>query len=103
MEEDNIDTLEIRNALDEARKSLRQTIAEVSHSAELVSEYVVGSCLPIGMCIVAGLGFVAANRGVSTGIRGGIARTSTLVLGGLLGALLTEASRYGRNHATSVK
>jgi hypothetical protein len=107
--EDTIDTIEIRSALDEARLSLRQTVAEVNHrfaraSAQLVSEYLAERCLPAGICISGLLGFAAGNRdttGASSG--GGLAGVATLILSGLLGAVLTGASKHGRNHVTTAQ
>jgi|HubBroStandDraft_5_1064220.scaffolds.fasta_scaffold743776_2 hypothetical protein len=107
---EEIDTVNIRNALDDARESLRQTVAEVNLrvtrvSAQLVSEYLVERYLPAGMCISGVLGYAAGNRDASTntGSSGGLAGVATLILGGLLGAVLTEASRRDQNRAKKAR
>ena len=97
--EDNIDT--IINALEEARRNLHQTVAEVNQKVATVStqlrpERLVERHLPVAVCIAAALGFATGNGG---GRPTGVA---TLLLGGLLGAMLTEASNHGfRNHDTT--
>jgi hypothetical protein len=97
--EDNIDT--IRNALEEARQSLHQTVAEVNQKVATVSthlepERLVERHLLLAACIAAALGFATGKSG------GRLIGVATLVLGGLLGAVLTEASNHGfRSHDTT--
>jgi hypothetical protein len=99
--EDNIDT--IINALEEARRNLHQTVTEVNQkvaavSTELQPERLVERHLLLAVCIAGVLGFATGNgRRRSSGV-------TTLLLGGLLGAMLTEASNHGfRNHNTTAR
>jgi hypothetical protein len=97
--EDNIDT--IINALEEARRNLHQTVTEVNQkvatvSTQLQPERLVERHLLLAVCLAGALGFATGNGG---GRPTGVA---TLLLGGLLGALMTEASNHGfRNHDTT--
>jgi ABC-type transporter Mla subunit MlaD len=95
--EDKIDT--IRNALEEARQSLHQTVAELNQKVATVSTHLepeVERHLLLAACIAAALGFATGKSG------GRLVGVATLVLGGLLGAVLTEASNHGfGNHDTT--
>jgi hypothetical protein len=97
--EDNIDT--IISALEEARRNLHQTVTEVNKkvatvSTQLQPERLVERHLLLAVCLAGALGFATGNGG---GRPTGVA---TLLLGGLLGAMLTEASNHGfRNHDTT--
>jgi hypothetical protein len=100
--EDNIDT--IINELEAARQNLHQTVAEVNQKVaqevaavtQLQPERLVERHLLLAACIAGALGFATGNSGQRlTGV-------ATLFLGGLLGAMLTEASNHGlRNHNTT--
>jgi hypothetical protein len=90
--EDNIDT--IRQELEEARQSLHETVAEVNQkvatvSTQLQPEHLVERHLLLAVCIAGALGFATGKSG------GRLLGVATLVLGGLLGAGLTEASHHG--------
>lgn len=88
--EDNIDR--IKSELEEARQNLDQTVTEVNRKVETVSTqlqpgYLVEMHPLLSACIVGALGFASGNRG-----NGSVA---VLVLGGLLGAMLSEAWNDG--------
>jgi hypothetical protein len=88
--EDNIDR--IKDELEEARQSLHHTVTEVNRKVETVSTqlqpaHLVGRHPLLSVCIAGALGFALANRG-----RGPVA---VLVLGGLLGAALSEVWNDG--------
>jgi hypothetical protein len=99
--EHNIDT--IINALEEARRNLHQTVTEVNQkvatvSTQLQPERVVERHLLLAVCIAGALGFATGKGG------GRSSGVTTLLLGGLLGAMLTEASNHGfRNHDTTAR
>jgi hypothetical protein len=83
--EDNIDR--IRDELEEARQSLHQTVTEVNQKVEEVTtqfqpSHVVEKYPLWSVCIAGALGFISGNRSSAT--------LPILVLGGLLGAALSE-------------
>lgn len=103
--EDNIDR--IKGELEEARQSLHETVAEVNRKVETVTqkvETVTQQLQPahlvernplLSACVAAALGFALGNRGKGP--------LPMLILGGLLGAILSEAWNDGfRNHNTTV-
>jgi 4-hydroxybenzoate polyprenyltransferase len=84
--EDNIER--IKDELEEARQSLHQTVTEVNRKVETVStqlqpSHIVGRNLLLSACIAGALGFASGYRGNTP--------VAVLVLGGLLGAALSEA------------
>ena len=88
--EDNIDR--IKDELEEARESLHQTVTEVNQKVEaattqLQPSHVVARHPLWSVCIAGALGFVTGNR--SNGV------VPILVLGGLLGAMLSEVWNDG--------
>lgn len=90
--EADIDT--IKTALEEARQNLHQTVAEVNQkvatvSTQLQPEHLVERHLLLAVCIAAALGFATGNGSERP------AGMAVLVLGGLLGAVLTEVSNHG--------
>ncbi len=96
--EDNIDR--IKDELEEARQNLHQTVTEVNRKVETVSTqlqpvYLV-ECHPLlSTCIAGALGFAAGNRGNGP--------LTILILGGLLGAALSEVWNDGsRNRDTTI-
>jgi hypothetical protein len=88
--EDNIDR--IKDELAEARESLQHTVSEVNRKVEtvgtqlkpvhLVERYPLWSA-----CIAGALGFMSGNRQSGS--------VAVLILGGLLGAALSEAWNNG--------
>lgn len=87
---DNIDR--IKGELEEARQNLHQTVTEVNRKVETVSTqlrpgHLVEMHPLLSACIVGALGFASGNS--SNG------PVAALVLGGLLGAMLSEAWNDG--------
>src|SRR5260370_7865835 len=92
--EDNIER--IKEELEEARQSLHQTVTEVNRKVETVStqlqpSHLVGRNPLLSACIAGAFGFASGYR-YNTPV-------SVLVLGGLIGAPLTQSS----NHRSSIR
>jgi len=88
--EDNIER--IKDELEEAVQSLHQTVTEVNRKVESVSSqlqpaHLVGRHALLSACIAGALGFASGYRDN--------APMAVLVLGGLLGAALSEAWNDG--------
>ncbi len=92
--EDNIER--IKDELEEARQSLQQTVTEVNRKVEQKVETVSTQLQPahlvtrqplLSACIVGALGFASGYRDNTP--------MAVLVLGGLLGAALSEAWNDG--------
>jgi len=102
--EDTIDR--IKDELEEARHTLHETVAEVNRKVETVTQKVetVAQLQPahlvernplLSACIAGALGFAAGNRDNGP--------LSVLILGGLLGAMLSEAWNDGpRDHLSTL-
>jgi hypothetical protein len=95
--EDDIER--IKDELEEAQQSLHQTVTEVNRKVETVSTqlqpaHLVARQPLLSACIAGALGFASGYRDN--------APVAVLVLGGLLGAALSEAWSDGsRSRATS--
>ncbi len=95
--EDDIER--IKDELEEARQSLHQTVTEVNRKVETVSTqlqpaHLVARRPLLSACIAGALGFASGYRDNAS--------VAVLVLGGLLGAALSEACSDGsRNRATT--
>ncbi|MBF6570336.1 MAG: hypothetical protein IVW54_15815 [Candidatus Binataceae bacterium] len=102
--EDDIDTIRIKNELNEARQSLHQTVAKVNQkvASQFQPLHLVEQHLPLAAFIAGALGFAIGNRGVRSSRRG-LAGIATLVLGGVLGATLNEAFKNGRDRYKTTK
>jgi hypothetical protein len=88
--EDNVER--IKDELEEARQSLYETVSEVNRKVETVSAqlqpaHLVGRHPLLSLCIAGALGFASGNRDNTP--------VAVLVLGGLLGAALSEAWNDG--------
>ena len=88
--EDNIER--IKDELEEARQSLHQTVSEVNRKVETVGTQLQPAHL-VGRHPLLSVG-IAGALGFSSGYRGN-APMAVLVLGGLLGAALSEAWNDG--------
>jgi hypothetical protein len=96
--DDNIENIDrIRSELEEARHCLHQTVTEVNRKVEQKVEtvtqfqpaHLVERHPFLSVCVASVLGFVCGNRE-----DGGVA---TLVVGGMVAALLSEAWHEARN------
>ena len=84
--EDNIER--IKDELEEARQSLHQTVTEVNRKVETVSTQLQPAHLVARQPLLSAC--IAGARGFASGYRDN-APMAVLILGGLLGAALSEA------------
>jgi ABC-type branched-subunit amino acid transport system permease subunit len=101
--EDDIDTIRIKNELNEAQQSFHQTVARVNQkvASQLQPQHLVEQHLPLAAFIAGALGFAIGNRDLRSG--GRLSGMATLVLGGMLGAALKETLKNGRDHYKTTK
>jgi hypothetical protein len=82
----------IKDELEDARRNLNRTVSEVNRKFESVGtrlqpEYLVEHHPLLTTCIMGALGFASASRSIEP--------VAAAVLGGLLGAALSDAANHG--------